>query len=66
MYFKIYIQFHNFVYLFQTIDSLLCTDVKMIERTDDNNKGSMVAASYQSGRPFKKRQFQRPGISDLL
>lgn len=53
-------------YLFQTLDSLLCSEVKMIDRTDTNRE-SMIGASYQSaGRPYKKREFRRPGISDLI
>lgn len=39
----------------------------MIERPDNsNNRESVVGVSYQSGRPYKKREFRRPGISDLL
>ncbi|XP_060839367.1 pentatricopeptide repeat-containing protein 2, mitochondrial-like [Rhopalosiphum padi] len=49
-----------------TLDSLLCSEIKMIDRSDTNNRESVVGASYQSGRPFKKREFRRPGISDLL
>ncbi|KAL5240115.1 hypothetical protein ACI65C_007525 [Semiaphis heraclei] len=49
-----------------TLDSLLCTEIKMIDRSDTNNRESLVGASYQSGRPYKKREFRRPGISDLL
>ncbi|XP_015379944.1 PREDICTED: pentatricopeptide repeat-containing protein 2, mitochondrial-like [Diuraphis noxia] len=49
-----------------TLDSLLCSEIKMIDRSDTNNRESLVGASYQSGRPYKKREFRRPGISDLL
>ncbi|XP_060869331.1 pentatricopeptide repeat-containing protein 2, mitochondrial-like [Metopolophium dirhodum] len=49
-----------------TLDSLLCSEIKMIDRSDTNNRESIVGASYQSGRPYKKREFRRPGISDLL
>ncbi|XP_027843290.2 pentatricopeptide repeat-containing protein 2, mitochondrial-like isoform X1 [Aphis gossypii] len=49
-----------------TLDSLLCSEIKMVERLDTNNRESVVGASYQSGRPFKKREFRRPGITDLL
>ncbi|XP_025195843.1 pentatricopeptide repeat-containing protein 2, mitochondrial-like [Melanaphis sacchari] len=49
-----------------TLDSLLCSEIKMVDRSDTNNRESIVGASYQSGRPFKKREFRRPGISDLL
>jgi len=38
----------------------------MVDRSDNNNRESVVGASYQSGRPFKKREFRRPGITDLL
>lgn len=48
-----------------TLDSLLCLDVKLVERRNDNGDPVMTA-SYQSGRPFKKREFRRPGINDLL
>lgn len=49
-----------------TLDSLLCSEIKMIDRSDTNNRESIVGVSYQSGRPYKKREFRRPGISDLL
>lgn len=49
-----------------TLDSLLCSEIKMIDRSETNNRESIVGASYQSGRPYKKREFRRPGISDLL
>ncbi|KAE9530533.1 hypothetical protein AGLY_010995 [Aphis glycines] len=49
-----------------TLDSLLCSEIKMVERSDTNNRESVIGASYQSGRPFKKREFRRPGITDLL
>jgi pentatricopeptide repeat domain-containing protein 2 len=49
-----------------TLDSLLCSEIKMVERIDNNNRESLVRASYESGRPYKKREFRRPGISDLL
>lgn len=38
----------------------------MVENPNQYNRDSTVSASYQSGRPYKKREFRRPGISDLL
>ncbi|XP_050419680.1 pentatricopeptide repeat-containing protein 2, mitochondrial-like [Adelges cooleyi] len=50
-----------------TLDSILCTDVKMVERPVNNNyQDNMVAASYGNSRPYKKREYRRPGISDML
>lgn len=66
--------FNLFDIFFQTLDSLLCMEVKMVEKLDSNynnyNREGIVGASYHqsnpSSRPYKKREFRRPGISDLL
>ncbi|VVC32605.1 Tetratricopeptide-like helical domain [Cinara cedri] len=50
-----------------TLDNLLCSQVKLVDRTEFASRNPMVAASYQSdSRPYKKREFRRPGITDLL
>ncbi|XP_050539963.1 pentatricopeptide repeat-containing protein 2, mitochondrial-like [Daktulosphaira vitifoliae] len=50
-----------------TLDSILCSNVKMIERPDkDFRQNTMVAASYDNSRPFKKREYKRPGLSEML
>lgn len=74
IYYNYIIIFNLFDIFFQTLDSLLCMEVKMVEKLDSNynnyNREGIVGASYHqsnpSSRPYKKREFRRPGISDLL